>query len=37
MHGSNIMFEVGDDLEEDVAANYTSNLDKVYYLLFLLY
>ncbi|ONK63716.1 uncharacterized protein A4U43_C07F18140 [Asparagus officinalis] len=29
MHGSNLIFEVGDDLEEDVAANYALNLDKV--------
>ncbi|XP_058106067.1 SUMO-activating enzyme subunit 2 isoform X2 [Magnolia sinica] len=29
MHGSNLIFEVGDDLEEDVAANYAANLDKV--------
>ncbi|KAJ6794199.1 SUMO-activating enzyme subunit 2 [Iris pallida] len=29
MHGSNLIFEVGDDLEVDVAANYALNLDKV--------
>ena len=29
MHGSNLIYEVGDDLEEDVAANYALNLDKV--------
>lgn len=29
MHGPNLIFEAGDDLEEDVAANYALNLDKV--------
>ncbi|XP_073000477.1 SUMO-activating enzyme subunit 2 [Typha latifolia] len=29
MHGSTLIFEDGDDLEEDVAANYAKNLDKV--------
>ncbi|KAJ0977559.1 hypothetical protein J5N97_013033 [Dioscorea zingiberensis] len=29
MHGSTLIYEVGDDLEEDVAANYSLNLDKV--------
>ncbi|XP_026656367.1 SUMO-activating enzyme subunit 2-like isoform X2 [Phoenix dactylifera] len=28
MHGSTLIFEAGDDLEEDVAANYALNLDK---------
>ena len=30
MHGSTLIYEVGDDLEEDVAANYARNLNKVY-------
>lgn len=29
MHGSTLIFEVGDDLEEDIAANYALNLEKV--------
>ncbi|KAA8517157.1 hypothetical protein F0562_017450 [Nyssa sinensis] len=29
MHGSALLYEVGDDLEEDMAANYAANLDKV--------
>ncbi|KAG0480949.1 hypothetical protein HPP92_011807 [Vanilla planifolia] len=29
MNGSNLIFEAGDDLEEDVAANYMQNLNKV--------
>lgn len=29
MQGATLIFEVGDDLEEDVAANYALNLDKV--------
>ncbi|KAJ4827483.1 SUMO-activating enzyme subunit 2 [Turnera subulata] len=29
MHGSALLFEVGDDLEEDMVANYTANLEKV--------
>lgn len=29
MQGSTLIYEVGDDLEEDVAANYALNLDKV--------
>uniref|UniRef100_A0A0C9S4A9 SUMO-activating enzyme subunit n=1 Tax=Wollemia nobilis TaxID=56998 RepID=A0A0C9S4A9_9CONI len=28
MHGSTLLFETGDDLEEDVAANYAKNLEK---------
>ncbi|KAG1331754.1 putative SUMO-activating enzyme subunit 2 [Cocos nucifera] len=28
MHGSTLIFEAGDDIEEDVAANYALNLDK---------
>ncbi|KAG8655910.1 hypothetical protein MANES_04G086600v8 [Manihot esculenta] len=29
MHGSNLLYEVGDDLEDDMIANYTANLEKV--------
>uniref|UniRef100_A0A5B7AKL6 SUMO-activating enzyme subunit n=2 Tax=Davidia involucrata TaxID=16924 RepID=A0A5B7AKL6_DAVIN len=29
MHGSALLYEVGDDLEEDMAANYAANLDKM--------
>ncbi|KAL6008092.1 SUMO-activating enzyme subunit 2 [Asimina triloba] len=29
MQGSTLIFEVGDDLEEDMVANYSANLDKV--------
>ena len=29
MHGSALLYEVGDDLDEDMAANYAANLDKV--------
>ncbi|KAF9619390.1 hypothetical protein IFM89_006577 [Coptis chinensis] len=29
MHGSTLLYEVGDDLEEDEVANYTANLEKV--------
>ncbi|KDP41752.1 hypothetical protein JCGZ_26770 [Jatropha curcas] len=29
MHGSTLLYEVGDDLEEDMEANYTANLEKV--------
>lgn len=29
MHGANLIFEGGDDIEEDIAANYARNLDKV--------
>ncbi|CAI9101974.1 OLC1v1000152C2 [Oldenlandia corymbosa var. corymbosa] len=29
MHGSALLYEVGDDLEEDMVANYTANLEKV--------
>ncbi|XP_077247989.1 SUMO-activating enzyme subunit 2-like isoform X2 [Tasmannia lanceolata] len=29
MHGSTLIYEVGDDLEEDIAINYALNLDKV--------
>ncbi|CAK7329652.1 unnamed protein product [Dovyalis caffra] len=29
MHGSALLYEVGDDLEEDMIANYTANLEKV--------
>lgn len=29
LNGSTLIFEVGDDLEEDIAANYALNLEKV--------
>lgn len=29
MQATTLIYEVGDDLEEDVAANYALNLDKV--------
>ncbi|KAG8655914.1 SUMO-activating enzyme subunit 2 [Manihot esculenta] len=29
MHGSTLLYEVGDDLEDDMIANYTANLEKV--------
>ncbi|XP_010251621.1 PREDICTED: SUMO-activating enzyme subunit 2 [Nelumbo nucifera] len=29
MHGSTLLYEVGDDLDEDMVANYSSNLEKV--------
>ncbi|KAI5683820.1 hypothetical protein M9H77_05048 [Catharanthus roseus] len=29
MHGSTLLYEVGDDLEEDMVANYAANLEKV--------
>lgn len=29
MHGSTLLYEVGDDLEEDMVANYEANLEKV--------
>lgn len=29
MHGVALLYEVGDDLEEDEVANYAANLDKV--------
>lgn len=29
MQGTTLIYEVGDDLEEDVAASYALNLDKV--------
>ncbi|KAL0384053.1 UNVERIFIED_CONTAM: SUMO-activating enzyme subunit [Sesamum radiatum] len=29
MHGSSLLYEVGDDLEEDEVANYAANLEKV--------
>ncbi|GAA0160122.1 ubiquitin-protein ligase [Lithospermum erythrorhizon] len=29
MHGSSLLYEVGDDLEEDMVANYSINLEKV--------
>ncbi|XP_068320232.1 SUMO-activating enzyme subunit 2-like [Pyrus communis] len=29
MHGSALLYEVGDDLDEDMVANYAANLDKV--------
>lgn len=32
MHRSTLVYEVGDDLEEDMAANYAANLDKVSHL-----
>ncbi|KAK4747779.1 hypothetical protein SAY87_014365 [Trapa incisa] len=31
MHGSALLYEVGDDLEEDMVANYAANLEKVLY------
>lgn len=31
MHGPALLYEVGDDLEEDMAANYAANLEKVYF------
>lgn len=34
-HGSSLLYEVGDDLEEDMVANYAANLEKVCVLLFL--
>ncbi|KAF8406535.1 hypothetical protein HHK36_008623 [Tetracentron sinense] len=34
MHGSALLYEVGDDLEEDMAANYAANLHKDSYLIF---
>lgn len=30
MHGSALLYEVGDDLEEDMVANYAANLEKVF-------
>lgn len=33
MHGAALLYEVGDDLEEDMIATYTGNLEKVYFLL----
>jgi uncharacterized protein (UPF0276 family) len=30
MHGSALLYEVGDDLDEDMVANYAANLEKVY-------
>lgn len=29
LHGSALLYEVGDDLEEGMVVNYTANLDKV--------
>ncbi|XP_031260242.1 SUMO-activating enzyme subunit 2-like [Pistacia vera] len=29
MHGSNLLYEVGDDLDDDMVANYAANLEKV--------
>lgn len=29
MQGSNLLFETGDDLDEDMIANYEANLEKV--------
>lgn len=29
MHGSALLYEVGDDLDEEMVANYAANLDKV--------
>lgn len=37
MHGTSIIYECGDDIEEDFAQNYALNLEKVYNLMFLLY
>ncbi|KAK4742293.1 hypothetical protein SAY87_000294 [Trapa incisa] len=31
MHGSALLYEVGDDLEEDMVVNYAANLEKVLY------
>lgn len=30
IHGSDLLYEVGDDLDEAMVANYTANLEKVY-------
>lgn len=38
MIGSTLIYEIGDDLEEDIAASYARNLEKVcqvFYVLFL--
>jgi len=35
MCGVALLYEVGDDLEEDMIANYTANLEKVFLALFL--
>lgn len=29
MHGSALLYEIGDDLDEEMVANYAANLDKV--------
>lgn len=29
MHGSALLYEVGDDLDDDMVANYAANLEKV--------
>lgn len=34
MHGSALLYEVGDDLEEDMVTNYAANLEKVYASIF---
>lgn len=34
MHGAALLYEVGDDLDEAMVANYSANLDKVMILLF---
>lgn len=34
MHGAALLYEVGDDLDEAMVANYSANLDKVMALLF---
>lgn len=33
MHGAALLYEVGDDLEKDMVANYAANLEKVYFML----
>ena len=32
MQGSSLLYEVGDDLDEDMVANYAANLEKVIFL-----
>lgn len=36
MHGPALLYEVGDDLDKDMAANYAANLEKVYFFFFVL-
>jgi ubiquitin-like 1-activating enzyme E1 B len=35
MHGAALLYEVGDDLDEDMVANYAANLEKVYVYFFI--